>query len=219
MVQSRFHPALRHRAPVIMPRPVSRLLLLLGLLLLADHAAGGEPVLLVAAPDMADAHFAHTVVLVTHTDDGGAVGWILNRPAGVRLGAVFPDLPLLAGREDPLYLGGPVAPQRVSFLFRAAADMPRTLGLFGSWKMGVEQGLLEQLLGPNPAGRLQRFFAGHAGWAPGQLDQELAAGAWLLLAPDSAVLEDTDPAGLWERLRQRAGSRRLEVNATRRVGT
>ncbi len=45
-----------------------------------------------------------------------------------------------------------------------------------------------------------RFYAGYAGWAPGQLEGEIERGVWNLLPGDPRWIFDDDPAGTWERL-------------------
>src|SRR5262249_24681848 len=45
-----------------------------------------------------------------------------------------------------------------------------------------------------------RAFAGYAGWGPGQLEGELTAGAWAVVAATGELLFGTPPEDLWERL-------------------
>ena len=44
-----------------------------------------------------------------------------------------------------------------------------------------------------------RLFLGYSGWGPGQLDQELAAAAWLNAPLDLDMVFTTPPDDLWER--------------------
>jgi putative transcriptional regulator len=50
-----------------------------------------------------------------------------------------------------------------------------------------------------------RFYLGYAGWAPGQLEMELYAGAWRLLPLDSKIVFQEDPLRIWPRLMQNLG--------------
>ena len=45
-----------------------------------------------------------------------------------------------------------------------------------------------------------RFFIGYAGWAPGQLDNELAHGSWRVLPGSSEHIFAKEPRTLWQRL-------------------
>src|SRR5947209_8041521 len=68
--------------------------------------------LLVAEPDMGDPRFAHTVILIVEDDPDGALGVVLNRPAGERTLASLLDA---AGQKSAgvsgsvkIFAGGPV---------------------------------------------------------------------------------------------------------------
>ena len=50
-------------------------------------------------------------------------------------------------------------------------------------------------LGKGPRKSLVAF--GYAGWAPSQLDDELARGAWVTVAEDPALVFDDDRTRVW----------------------
>ena len=58
-------------------------------------------------------------------------------------------------------------------------------------------------IGKGPAQCL--IAAGYAGWGPGQLESELAAGAWEVIDGDAALLFDGDVDGKWQRALERRG--------------
>src|ERR1700723_1173041 len=69
------------------------------------------PGMLIAAPPLGDPNFDRTVVLLAVHGDEGALGFVVNRIAPMRLG----ELLALAGYggisdSTPVYLGGPVEP-------------------------------------------------------------------------------------------------------------
>jgi hypothetical protein len=45
-----------------------------------------------------------------------------------------------------------------------------------------------------------RFFVGYAGWAPGQLERELAHGSWHVLPATEEVVFAKDPGSIWQQL-------------------
>jgi putative transcriptional regulator len=48
-----------------------------------------------------------------------------------------------------------------------------------------------------------RVYAGHAGWAPGQLDNEIARGDWYVLPAERKFIFHPRPSEVWRELIQR----------------
>jgi putative transcriptional regulator len=140
---------------------------------MSDSARGK---LLVATPVVGD-FFHRTVVLVIEHSDEGAVGVVLNRPSEVLVADVVPALADAAGEEDVVHVGGPVATQTVLALGDFADPETASTQVAGSL------GVVDPEAPGNELRRL-RVYAGHAGWAPGQLDGELEAGAWIVADAD-----------------------------------
>jgi putative transcriptional regulator len=158
--------------------------------------------LLVATPDLRDPNFARTVVLVLEHGDEGALGVVLNRPIDLAVSEVLPDWADLTSSPSCLFVGGPVAPTAVIGLGRGTGPVFQPLfdGL----------GTLDLEADPVSAGAAMdglRVFVGYAGWAPGQLDEELTAGGWLVLdlQPDDPF--SADPSRLWQAVLRRQGGR------------
>ncbi len=163
-----------------------------------------ESILLVAASHLSDFSFARSVVLVMFPTDTGPSGVILNRPTGLMLRDIWPDRPDRQGRTDTLCVGGPVQPNGLLFMFRMTPPPERAWWTVDDIYFSGDGELLEMLLETPVAEPSQRFFAGYAGWAPGQLEAEIARGDWHVLKIDPEVLYDTDPDTLWFRMHQRA---------------
>lgn len=161
--------------------------------------------LLVAHPKLAERAFSRSVVLMAAHDDDGALGLILNRPTQMGVGDVAPPVAVLPS-DGLIHEGGPVEPDGLVVLaeFRTDAGahvtIDRSLGLLRS-----DAGSPDEVA---PSIERCRIFAGHAGWAPGQLEAELAEQAWLVterrVAEDDDVFGD-DPATLWNRVLERLG--------------
>ncbi|UCH46673.1 MAG: YqgE/AlgH family protein [Betaproteobacteria bacterium] len=184
----------------------SAVLLSAGYVSAADVNPRGQrdSILLVAARHMMDPNFARTVVLVMFPTDTGPSGVILNRPSRITLRDVWPDNAQRQDRTDRLYIGGPVEPDGLLFLFRMTPPPERAWWAIDDIYFSGDGELLETLLETNGPDAGQRFFAGYAGWAPGQLENEIARGDWHVLAADPNVIYDKELGTLWQRMYQRA---------------
>jgi putative transcriptional regulator len=150
-------------------------------------------------PDLGDPNFRRTVVLLVHHDADGTVGLVLNRPAEVRAADLCETLDV-AWRGDPehgVHWGGPVQPNTGWVVTGDDA----LAGVVGVTRVGAGihfAGSIEALrhVAATPPRRL-RIFLGYAGWGPGQLEGELAQGAWVVapLAPDAVF--DVPEDELW----------------------
>lgn len=151
--------------------------------------------LLVASPMLADPNFSRTVVLMLAHGDEGALGLVLNRPSDVDVGAALPDhWREVAPEPRVLFLGGPVATDSVIGLARARTEGDGFVAMAG----GV--GTVDLERAPDEVGggvEIARVFAGHAGWAPGQLEGELAVPGWIVVDAEPDDPFTTDPDRLW----------------------
>ena len=151
--------------------------------------------LLIAAPQLVDA-FRRTVVLVLEHDEDGAMGLVLNRPTETEVAEAVPSLGEMTAHGDVLHAGGPVEPTAILALgdfedpAEAGSTVTGTLGLLDPDR-------------PAPELRRLRVFAGYAGWAPRQLDAEVAEKAWVIApaAHDDPFLD----GDLWPVVLQRMG--------------
>jgi putative transcriptional regulator len=165
-------------------------------------AQAGHSSVLVAKPSLLDPNFGESVVLVAEAPDGAAVGVIINRPTTKSLAQILPDNELLAKFKEPVYFGGPVQRTGLYAIFRAEEPPGDALRISGDLWLALSPATVEQLM-KNPPQHL-RFFAGYAGWAPGQLANELGRGDWWVLDVDPDTAFRSDPSHLWEELAHRA---------------
>lgn len=157
--------------------------------------------LLVAGPGLADPNFWRTVVLVGEHSDEGALGVVLNRSSDTPVEEAVPELAMLAQGMGAVHVGGPVQPSAVVVLadFAEPGDAPALV---------VDSvGFLPSEVEPDSLGELRRarVYVGYAGWGPGQLDEELEEGSWIVepAVPDDVFTED--PEGLWSAVLRRKG--------------
>jgi putative transcriptional regulator len=165
--------------------------------------------LLVAAPELADPNFQETVVYLVQHDRAGATGLVINRLLGAGpLDRMLESLGIAPETESKLELrvhyGGPVEPSRAFVLHSPDYRASDTMVVSEIAALTLSPGILEDIAaGQGPKRSL--FALGYAGWAPGQLESELAAGAWFVVEPDAALLFDEQTETKWQRAFDRRG--------------
>ena len=146
----------------------------------ADDAKPLTAILLVARAQLPDPNFGDSVVLVMNNIGSAPAGVIINRPTKIGVSSLFPDLERLAQLHDKLYFGGPVEIGSVWFVFRADRAREHAIQAFEGVYVSANRELLRELLGRDKPMDGLRIFIGHSGWAPGQLEAEIARGDWTL---------------------------------------
>jgi len=157
--------------------------------------------LLVASPSMGDPRFAHTVILMVRHDKDGAFGIVVNRPVGERpLAALLETL----GEKDTtatgqvrIFAGGPVQPDIGFVVHSTDYHQPTTVDVNTRVAMTSSREILRDIgNGKGPHKSLIAF--GYAGWAPGQLEGELARRDWVLAPGESKLIFDEDRDKVWD---------------------
>jgi putative transcriptional regulator len=183
----------------------ARALLALPLLFAAAAFGQGDDLavgkLLVASRDLGDPNFAKTVILLVHYDeDQGAVGLIVNKRSDVAISRVFHDLKEASGRDDPVYIGGPVELNSVMALLKSAGKPNGADRVFGDVYLITNKDVLTRTMGSRVEASAFHTYIGYAGWGSAQLQHEVQLGAWHIMRADAATIFHADPDGLWERL-------------------
>ena len=184
----------------------SQVVVVLGTLLLSLGAAWPTAaedrksltaILIVARGELRDPNFADSVVLVLNNLGPAPVGLVVNRPTEIPVARLFPDLKRLTPLHDKVYFGGPVDLESVWFLFRAAKAPEHAIQAFAGIYLSSSRDLLQQLLGREKPMEGLRIFIGHSGWAPGQLEAEIARGAWTLERAEPDAIFKGRPEHPW----------------------
>ena len=163
----------------------------------APQAALSAGRFLIAGEHLRDPNFVETVVLLLNYGERGARGVIINRPSDVKLAAVFPGISGLHQRPDTVYLGGPVARNQLLILLRSDRPRAGTEHVVDDLYVSTSRQVLVEAL--NRAAAVH-VYAGYAGWAPGQLDREVARGDWHVLPADAAAVFSKTPQEVWREL-------------------
>jgi putative transcriptional regulator len=155
--------------------------------------------LLIASPTLRDP-FDHAVIVMAQHDRNGALGIVINRPLARRpISAVLAALgadPAGITESVLIFLGGPVSPNAAFALHSADYRRAHTVDIDGKVALSDAAGVLRDIgTGHGPKQSLIAF--GYAGWAPQQLDDELARGAWVAAPENPALVFDTDRSKVW----------------------
>jgi putative transcriptional regulator len=152
---------------------------------------------LIAKPVLQDPNFKRTVVFLLAHNAEGAFGLVVNRPAEAE------------GLPWPVFLGGP-CPSPGLIMLHGHADWAEAAendsepekerqlapGIFSG-----DAGCLDRASQTDASESLRfRVFSGYAGWGGGQLEGELASGAWSLAQANGSLLFNTPVEELWDRL-------------------
>ena len=157
------------------------------------------PAFLVALDVLVDPNFARTVVLMLeHDPERGALGLILNRDTEVPLAQLCKTQSMrwLGDPRRRVDWGGPVGEETGWVLLDDAAAagvdaVKLTDGVHWARSREALQRVIDQ-----PALRT-RVLLGYAGWAAGQLEAEIASGAWLVVPASAEIVFDTHTDERW----------------------
>jgi putative transcriptional regulator len=149
---------------------------------------------LIAMPAMVDPHFARTLTLVCEHNENGALGIVVNRPTDMNLQGLLEQVKIVPDRGNfkgvPEHFGGPVQVDRGFVLHNPVGAWQSTLTIGGSIGLTTSKDILEAVArGDGPEQILVTL--GYAGWAPGQLEHELAQNAWLTVPAGGASITST----------------------------
>ncbi|WP_406381802.1 YqgE/AlgH family protein [Streptomyces sp. NBC_01618] len=161
--------------------------------------------LLVATPALADPNFDRAVVLLLDHDEEGSLGVVLNRPTPVGVGDILTSWAGLTGEPGVVFQGGPVSLDSALGVAVIPGDegplgWRRVYGAIGLVDLEAPPELLAAALGS------LRIFAGYAGWGPGQLEKELAEGAWYVVESEPGDVSSPRPEHLWRAVLRRQRS-------------
>jgi putative transcriptional regulator len=138
-------------------------------------------------------------------DAEGSLGLVLNKLTGMNITDVLSDLPPF---EAPVYFGGPVHTDSLHYIHDMGDlledSMPVAKGVwwggdFENLKFLISSGLMEP--------RRIRFFIGCAGWAGGQLEEEMETGSWVISPMDANYAFNSAASELWSQAMFNKGNR------------
>ena len=157
------------------------------------------PSLLVAMPQLQDPNFHRTVILLIEHNEEGSFGLVLNRPTDVIAVEICASLDV-SWCGDPgfqIRCGGPVQPDSgwvVSGVAEPGFDRELSEVVDGVHCTSSIEALRSVAISQP---KNLRLFLGYTGWGPGQLDAELAHGAWLTAPVSAQSIFEIQDDRLW----------------------
>lgn len=148
---------------------------------------------LIAMPTMTDPFFAKSLTYVCEHNEEGAMGIVVNRPISLTLSELFAQINMPLSQTElqdlPVHFGGPVQTDRGFVLHDPAGTYQSTLHVNDKVNLTTSKDIL-QAVGEGSGPKHLLVTLGYAGWSQGQLEQELAANAWLSVPADEHILFD-----------------------------
>lgn len=156
---------------------------------------------LIAMPALDDPNFFHTVTYICEHNAEGALGIVINRTTDITLGDLLSQLSITP--EPPLnttvsvFEGGPVQQEHGFLIHTPLGKWNASLPVTEQIALTTSMDILEAIaMGRGP----ERYLValGYAGWGPGQLEEEMAANAWLSGPATAEILFATPAEKRWE---------------------
>ena len=153
---------------------------------------------------MLDPNFKRSVILLTeHAADAGSLGFILNKPIALKINELIEDFPEI---ESPVYFGGPVAQETLHYLHDVGDILDDSIKVAQNvyWSGDFEKLkflISSKLVLPKNI----RFFLGYSGWSPGQLNDEMEYGSWVVTHMDANYAFKTKHHEMWRQVMKNQG--------------
>jgi len=172
--------------------------------------------MLIAMPSMLDERFSRSVIYICAHSSEGAMGIVVNHPAPnikfsdllVKLDVIPPAERIqLPGKADVVKVmrGGPVETER-GFVLHSAdffienSTLPINDGICLTATIDILKAIAR---GDGPESAI--LALGYAGWAPGQLENEIQANGWLHCTADPDLIFGTDVGTKYDRALKKIG--------------
>ncbi|MCC8094230.1 MAG: YqgE/AlgH family protein [Tannerellaceae bacterium] len=136
--------------------------------------------LLISEPFLQEAYFQRSVILLVEHNKEGSMGFVLNKQTDLIVNDFFPGLEHTPG--IPIYLGGPVAPNKLFFIHSLGeliipCSMPIGENLYFDGDFKVLKEYIQS--GYNITDKV-KFLLGYSGWEKGQLKNEIDSNSWIV---------------------------------------
>ncbi len=156
---------------------------------------------LIAMPSLKDPNFEKSVTYICAHNEEGAMGILINKPLGIDLGEIFEQMDIPVSNSEAhnkmIFHGGPVHTNRGFILHHASKEWDSSIIVSDEICVTTSKDILEAIAtgnGPDEA----LIALGYAGWADGQLEQEMMDNAWLNGPANLEIIFNTPFEQCWQ---------------------
>lgn len=161
---------------------------------------------LLAEPFLLDPNFRRAAILLCEheqEEDGGSLGFIMNKPLQTYVHEIVPDFPEF---DAEVFFGGPVQTDTIHFVHSFGDLLDDSVELIKGIYWGGDFEKLKFLITSELVKPSQiRFFVGYSGWSKGQLNQEMKLGTWVMADMHPNYLFKEKAAELWQQIMYNKG--------------
>ncbi|MCK4674290.1 MAG: YqgE/AlgH family protein [Gammaproteobacteria bacterium] len=156
---------------------------------------------LIAMPFLNDGFFNHAVTYICEHDETGSFGIIINQETGITIKQIAKEMKIKTdknyNKDQAVFIGGPVDQGRGFILHRPTGHWQSSLKVKNNVTLTTSKDILQAIV--NNKGPEDCIVAlGYAGWAAGQLDNEMAANTWLSCPADEQIIFNTPTEERWK---------------------
>lgn len=156
---------------------------------------------LIAMPSLNDGFFNQAVTYICEHDENGSFGIIINQQTGITLKQIAKEMAIETENnyndKQLVFIGGPVDQGRGFILHRPVGNWQSSLKVNNNIAITTSKDILKAII--NNEGPEDNIVAlGYAGWAAGQLDNEMASNTWLSCPADEQIIFNTPLEERWK---------------------
>ena len=149
---------------------------------------------LLAMPSLAEGIFSQSITYICEHGESGAMGIVINQPLDLSVAEIFEHLQITPDQDFsnmPVMAGGPVQIDH-GFVLHRNCDQTweASLKVTSEITLTTSRDIL-RAIASNTGPQEHLIALGYAGWAAGQLEQELTENSWLTLPADADIIFTT----------------------------
>jgi putative transcriptional regulator len=156
---------------------------------------------LIAMPGLVGSEFSKTVTYICQHDEEGALGIVINKTHSLTMGDIYKQLQISPATPKtasiPLFSGGPVEEGRGFVLHQSKAEWDSTLLVNEGLALTSSKDIM-QAIAHDEGPENWLLALGYAGWASGQLEEEIRQNSWLHGEADAGIIFNAEIGQRWQ---------------------